>query len=147
MFEFTSLWSTLTVAVSRLAGIADAGLPAEVVELFRDVFAGGRLTAAKYKQACPSIIDITRMPWFSEDLPAEAKDMTRIYCDKTAQRKKSEALRKLEKLVNQIGMPKGSKPRKGGVAADARDMDIDAPEEKKLDGVGCPGETPQVRQV
>lgn len=89
----------LTVAVPP-AGIADAGLPAEVEQLFRNVFAGGRQGAAAFMKACPSVATIRDMLWFKEDLHDDAAGMTEVYKAKTQSRRRSEAYQHLAALVH-----------------------------------------------
>ena len=87
---------------SQLAGIAKSDLPVDVMDLFKNLFAGGSKSAEEFKKSCPSIENISAMEWFKEDLPAEAGSMTEVYKKKTAMRRTSPALQRLKGLVEKI---------------------------------------------
>lgn len=81
----------------------------DVVDLFKNLFAGGSKSVKEFKKSCPSIKDISTMEWFKEDLPAEAGTMTEVYKKKTAMRRKSPALQRLKGLVEKITATPDSK--------------------------------------
>eukprot|EP00892_Ulva_mutabilis_P006184 jgi/Ulvmu1/3938/UM018_0161.1 len=71
----------------------------EVVDMLRDVFACGSMSAEDFVLKCPPLDAFVKMAWFVVDLPEGAATMRETYTEKTRERRTSKAYAHLNQLL------------------------------------------------